>query len=233
MPNWCYQELEVQGNKDELQRFVDACQDTYTDEETGETKEITGLNHFFPIPKELCEYSSPFTGSKNSDPFGKVKLSDKEVSALARKHKKLYGAIDWYEWANLNWGTKWGARDLDWTNLDDNNKVPDDAVYVSAHFESAWSPAEGLINKISGMFPTLVFSIVYTEESDAFVGYSVFVNGKQTHEEGAEPSMPEELSELFEKDDPTMYDEQNDWRCEYADKFREMRTHAVGEVTFV
>lgn len=46
----------------------------------------------------------------------------KELAAL--------GCTDWYEWANRNWGTKWGT--YHWARLSDT-------VY---EFESAWGPPE-------------------------------------------------------------------------------------------
>jgi hypothetical protein len=223
MPNWCYNELEVHGEVSELRRLVDATKTTYKDEETGKTKETTGLNHLFPCPEELTNTVSGWLG----DGEDQKKLEEKQEVNI-----KKYGHRDWYSWCCSNWGTKWGACEFDWTSfITENDKVDDDAKYIGAYFESAWSPAEGLIRQISKQFPTLVFSLVYTEEGDAFVGCSVFRNGEMKYEEGEEPQMPKKLAKLFDKDDiHEALDQQSDWRTEYSDVYREKRSEAVAKL---
>jgi len=218
MPNWCYNELEVHGETSELQRFVDATKTTYKDEETGETKKEVGLNHLFPCPKELSDTVSGFLGDGEEQ---------KKLEEQQKRNIEKYGHQDWYSWCNANWGTKWGACDFDWTSFFDD-KMEEKAQYIGAYFQSAWSPAEGLIKEISKQFPTLVFSLVYTEESHAFAGCSVFRDGKLLAEEGEEPQMPEGLEELAEKEDmDDYYEAMSDWQNEYSDKYREMRDSLV------
>jgi hypothetical protein len=224
MPNWCYNELEVHGETSELQRFVDATKTTYKDEETGETKEVIGLNHLFPCPKELSDTVSGWLGDGEEQ---------KKLEEQQKRNIEKYGHQDWYSWCNANWGTKWGACDFDWTSFFDD-KMEENAQYIGAYFQSAWSPAEGLIKEISKQFPTLVFSLVYTEESHAFAGCSVFRDGKLLAEEGEEPQIPEGVEELAEKDDmDEYYEAMSDWQTEYSDKYRERRDSLVAKALSV
>lgn len=224
MPNWCYNELEVHGETSELQRFVDATKTTYKDEETGETKEVIGLNHLFPCPKELSDTVSGWLGDGEEQ---------KKLEEQQKRNIEKYGHQDWYSWCNANWGTKWGACDFDWTSFFDD-KMEENAQYIGAYFQSAWSPAEGLIKEISKQFPTLVFSLVYTEESHAFAGCSVFRDGKLLAEEGEEPQIPEGVEELAEKDDmDEYYEAMMDWQTEYSDKYRERRDSLVAKALSV
>jgi hypothetical protein len=78
-----------------------------------------------------------------------------------------------------------------------------------------------------------VFSIVYTEESDAFAGCSVFRDGNLLGEEGEEPNMPKEIQELFAKDDDDAYEKANDWRNDVQERYEVMRDHLVAEALSV
>ena len=225
MPNWCYNNLEVQGEVSELQRLVDATKTTHKDKETGETEEIFGLNHLFPCPEELSNTVSGWLGNGEEQ----KKLEEKQEANI-----KKYGHKDWYEWCCSNWGTKWGACDFDWTSFfTENDKVEDDAKYINAYFQSAWSPAEGLVREISKQFPTLVFSIVYTEESDAFVGCSVFRDGNLLGEEGEEPEMPKDIQELFANPEEDAYEKADEWRNDVQGKYEVMRDHLVAKALSV
>lgn len=209
MPNWCYNNMDIYGDRDELQKFVDA---TKIVAEDGTVQ--YGLNHLFPIPAELQATKSAFYG----DPVEQAKQNAIEEANIAK-----YGYKDWYHWAcdPDNWGTKWGACDFDWKSfdVDDNYIVGPTDTYISAYYETAWSPADGLISNISAKFPKLVFGVVYTEESDAFAGYSICREGKLVISEGEEPERPAELEALYEKDPDAFYQALNDWQCDVQDRW--------------
>ena len=226
MPNWCYNNLEVHGEVSELQRLVDATKTTHKDEETGETEEIVGLNHLFPCPEELSNTVSGWLGDGEEQ---------KKLEKQQKANIKKYGHKDWYDWCCANWGTKWGASDFDWTSsFDKNDKVEVDAKYINAYFQSAWSPAEGLVKEISKQFPTLVFSIVYTEESDAVVGCSVFRDGNLLGEEGEDSEMPKEIQELFTNgNEDEAFEKANDWRNDVQETYEVMRDHLVAKALSV
>lgn len=208
MPNWCYSNIDIHGDQDELQKFVDATKITAEDGIVHHE-----LNHLFPIPAELKATPSAWYGEEDKQA---------EQTALEQANIAKYGYKDWYDWAydSKNWSTKWGACDFEWTSfdVDDNHIVGPTDSYISAKYQSAWGPADGLIRNISAKFPKLVFTVVSTEESDAFVCYSIFRDGNCLAEECEEPAQPAELEGLYEKDSEAFYEQLGDWQCEYQDK---------------
>ena len=210
MPNWCYNDLVITGKTETLRGFVN---DITVAEPTEENPNGTRLklSSLYPCPEELHEYQSPLRADKDGKP-----LSDEEREALATRFMAQYGATDWYDWCNTHWGTKWGDSDTEITSdLSDGN------TELRIRYETAWSPASGLIAKISSLYPQLVFSVVSTEESDAFLCYQVFHNGKVVGEQNYDTeNVPDEISKLADDDDnyDEYYEALNDWQCERNDK---------------
>lgn len=216
MPNWCYNSIDIYGESSELQKFVEATKIVGEDGITG-----YGLSQLFPIPQELVDTTSGW----HSDPDEQAKQTAKEEANIAK-----YGYKDWYDWAcdPDNWGTKWGDSDFDWTNLDSENlKLEPTDVCISAYYQTAWSPADGLIRNISAKFPSLTFSVVSTEESDAFACYSIFRDGKLLAEGGEEPKRPKELTDENSED---FYDKLNDWQTETFDRWSGEADRALGKI---
>lgn len=220
MPNWCYNNMDIIGDRDELQKFVDATK-TVTEDGTVQY----GLNHLFPIPAELQATPSAWYGDAEKQA---------EQTALEQANIAKHGYKDWYDWAcdSNNWGTKWGACDFDWKSfdVDDNYTVGPTETYISAYYETAWGPADGLIRNISAKFPKLIFTVVSTEESDAFACYSIFRNGFLEGEGGEEPVRPAELEELYDKDPDAFFEQLGDWQCEVQDKVSNACDKALAEL---
>jgi len=216
MPNWCYNNIDIIGERSELQKFADATK-TVTEDGTVQYE----LNHLFPIPQELRDTKSIiFTNPEEQA----------KQHAIEAEMKAKHGWKDWYDWACDNWGTKWGVCDFDWNSLDEEMVVEPNATYISAYYQTAWSPADGLIRHISGLFPELIFSVVSTEEGDAFACFSIFRNGLLVAEDGEEPEMPEALQKLSEEDDDSFYEQLMDWRGEVSDKWSEAADRALGRL---
>lgn len=53
---------------------------------------------------------------------------------------KKYGAINWYDFACENWGTKWGAYDVIVLHEDDKR--------LALEFNTAWSPPEPIFDEL-------------------------------------------------------------------------------------
>jgi hypothetical protein len=102
-----------------------------------------------PLPDELhgivasnpkCHYVHKITGETSKDcngPMGddrdqweRVPLTDDEVSELVAK----YGAADWYDWQQQNWGTKCGTYNTKC------HQLGGDGSPVLIEFETAWGP---------------------------------------------------------------------------------------------
>lgn len=205
MPNWCTQRLEVKGPSADVVRFKAS---TQTDKAQSDGP---SLNHMFPIPDELHEtmaggYTSNEDGTKKPE---QIALEEQQARNLDK-----YGSKDWYDWACDKWGTKWGACDVyegcDVIIQDDNRT----ATY-SLNFQSAWSPAVGLIEEISKMYPTLTFGLMFTEEANFFAGFVVVKNGEQVAE--LEWDMYSDGPPECDWDDDSQIAQYNKWESRMVD----------------
>lgn len=204
--------MDIHGEYEELKRFSLACQ---AEKENGDGKYLS-FNKLFPIPAELEDTVAGWFGDTEKQT---------EQTAKEKSNIEKYGYKDWYEWALANYGSKWGAK-----NVEFSDEVTQGATHITATYESAWSPADGLIRKISELFPSLIFAVVSTEESDAFVCYSIFSNGELVAEDGETPEMPVEILKLSEADDDSFYEKLMDWQTEYFDLWNEKAETQVQEV---
>ena len=165
MPNHCSNYLTVAGDKHELSKFVKSIK---TVTEDGEKLEI--LKNLYPCPAELYDAKADFGATKNPDLIAK------------------YGANDWYEWCNTNWGTKWGDYDTHFNYLEDEFTEGDTSVDLT--FTTAWGPAINGMVKVSEKFPNLVFINSFEEGGMCFVGAVSINNGNIIHEaEGEYPNI--------------------------------------------
>ena len=94
-----------------------------------------------------------------------------------------YGCKDWYSWCIANWGTKWdaGNQEINLAQGEDKKKFIDEIVEGEEfliYFETAWSPPMEWMQKASERFPLLCFVNKVTEESNAFMGCPVAMNGE-------------------------------------------------------
>jgi len=98
---------------------------------------IFDFEKIIPIPEELL---NTIKGSgENDDPLRNRILI------------KKYGSANWYDWSVDNWGTKWNAYSEE---EDEGERV----------FQTAWSPPEGIFNKLLEKFPNEEWEVIYQEE---------------------------------------------------------------------
>ena len=69
----------------------------------------------------------------------------------------------WYHWCIDNWGTKWDVSELDIEYSDDE--------VLELTFSTAWSPPEGVMQKLKDKYPELGFSCFYDEPGMEVAGY--------------------------------------------------------------
>jgi len=94
---------------------------------TDKLKEISkvGLCRYYkPMPLELEKSSSP----TKIITVAQHKKGERGITKVMQRNlKEKYGFDNWYDWANHNWGTKWGCYDGE----------HDDDVY---RYTTAWGP---------------------------------------------------------------------------------------------
>jgi len=93
---------------------------------------------------------------------GKVDLAMGQ--RIITNRNSFHGCGDWYEWAIENWGTKWEASDVVFS---------DNCV----SFETAWSPSVPVIEKLSDMFKELTIEYKYFEPGIGLAGVEIYQSG--------------------------------------------------------
>lgn len=81
-----------------------------------------------------------------------IRRDEWELGKAAFQNEQKYGAATWYEWARENWGTKWSAY---------NAEIGEDNTIM---FNTAWSRAMPVIQKLSENFPDLYFEYCWADE---------------------------------------------------------------------
>jgi hypothetical protein len=174
--------MTVMGNKREIAKFVSDI--TVADvQQNGIYSSVTveyDLNKLVPLDPR----GSKEVKTTNADGTETV------FTAFSTESDGFDGYLDACE----TWGSKWGACRPE---IDDTTPVKNT---ISVRYESAWSPADGLIQKISALYPNLIFGTCSDEESMAFICWSVFHNGKIIEAGERDPQhLTPELSKLCEK----------------------------------
>lgn len=102
----------------------------------------------------------------------KTRLSEEEIEEgrIALDNLEKYGYKDWYKFRNAEWGTKWGAYGL-------RIKEDSDSILVM-EYNTAWSPATPIFQKLSTMYPDLCFSQHVLDEGMGFGGTQTWEDGE-------------------------------------------------------
>lgn len=183
MPNHCNNIITVSGPSKELRRFFSA---------VASEKSVFDFNKILPCPKELFEHGSPvriMTQEEILQMWEKHRQLNKgEHSSLTRPHGlgitkerqseliARFGYDNWYNWCCKNWGTKWGAYDVqEWTWVTERT--------ITTSYDSAWAPPTNGLVKLSKLFPLLSFRNCFMETGMDFCGYDVIENGEVTEED--------------------------------------------------
>lgn len=181
MPNHVFCRLNVYSDNglpesmDELKEFK---------KKAKSKKQSFDLDELFPMPKELRKFKSPtsIVSQKEYDKevaeFRRLKKKDKMyegtglplTTVMASRLRIKYGVDNWYDWANKNWGTKWGTYDSELVN--------DDEYLLEYEFSSAWVPPINGLTKVSKDYPNLNFILKYEEEGEGYIGKATFKNGE-------------------------------------------------------
>jgi hypothetical protein len=146
MPNWVYTSINISGSKEEIARFREQAGKPHPesyDEAAGKveyssTDPISFWNFIAP-PQEAVE---------SGEYFG--------TSGWVGGEKKGDTPTNWYNWNNDNWNTKWDCCNPE---LD-----TDEETNLTYRFDTAWSPASPVFEKMVEQFPDLNFDIYWEEE---------------------------------------------------------------------
>lgn len=162
--------VEERGNG--LQIIVYALSKMESEERKYTLKNIMETNK--TIGKNIEEYikKNINTVNKFDEKNTSFDISDNEIELGIKDFKKLgetyisnilnYGQPSWYNWRIENWGTKWDAID----SVGEPKKGFLD-------FDTAWSPAEGIMKKLCEKFPNEYIDWYYEEPGMDFAGHFI------------------------------------------------------------
>jgi hypothetical protein len=187
MPNHCNNEIRITfASQEDASRFLNKA---HADDSIARA--------FRPMPAILDGTQSP-TPEDEFDPNGRFRawvndptneywneeLYAQHKAAHAEKVRRSADALaetgfsNWYDWADANWGTKWGDYDLD---LGMHNQV------VSGHFTTAWGPlCEDFWKYVSTCYPTAQILVTYDEPGMGFEGAEAYFDGECVYSESQE-----------------------------------------------
>jgi hypothetical protein len=181
MPNWVFNGLTIEGNPEQINKLVEQMNEPFkkvADNWNPETHDME---------VKLYTYPNPVFAFHNIYNHKNDGVTDEEYLAqpprdLPIEEQMKFNTNDWYSWNVRNWGTKWDVA------VDPDNKYPDtyiegptpngENLVVYYNFNTAWSPPLPAIQKLSDLFPTLLFTLSYEEET-GWGGETEFLRGKQ------------------------------------------------------
>ena len=168
MPNWVYNGLTIEGNPEQVDKLVEQMNQPFVDyiEAHGE------LSYNIKQTK----YVNPIFSFRNI-----ISPTDLEAYKAQPDFKAEGEQNDWYSWNIRNWGVKWDvavAEDSSYTTTYIEGPVANgDNKVVYYNFETAWSHPIAALEKLSGQYPTLLFTLSYQEET-GWGGETEILRGK-------------------------------------------------------
>ena len=170
MPNWCENDLAVNGPDEEIDRMLKAV--FSKDKEDESVCLFPDFDKIIPYPanfKELDEQAK-----SEQEKIEKMSPEERTLYVNEHGHYKDGYNLGGYEWCVANWGTKWSAKEP--------RQFVRAKKKVSLSFDTAWSPPFPIINALSSKFPVLKFSLKYYERGMGFSGKLVCSGGEVVEE---------------------------------------------------
>jgi hypothetical protein len=176
MPNWVYNYLDISGNEEDIAKVKAQLNKPFTkmhDQWNMKTNEM-----------EVTEtvYSNPVFAFHNIYNHTQDGISDEDYikqpdHTLPIAEAMQFKGNHWYDWNVRNWGTKWDVAVYDDKEYSDTELTEETETSLSYRFNTAWSPPNSAISKISSQYPNLVFTLSYEEET-GWGGEVVFEDGE-------------------------------------------------------
>ena len=146
MPNWCMNEVQIDGNEEDIAKFTEEC---FTDH-----KGVAVLDFSKVLPEP--DYDKPKKDGTHNNGV----------------QTELHSVMpDWWNWRNDNWGTKWNLVPNHDGDLTAYLTVEDGEDYISLEFDTAWSPPEGIYEAIVEKYPDLSVNWFYREDGVQISGW--------------------------------------------------------------
>lgn len=189
MPNWVYNNVRVNGTKEQiLEMFNYGLKQDGKEPMTSPDNVINlklTMESYIPMPQTYRDYDTsnkmPSRNAINWSTDKPMFNSDEEYQQYVENYKKAqteqlekYGVIGWYDWRCKNLGCKWDAK-FEFGEFE--KSLSDNGWTAWFNLETPWSIPFPFYEKISKLFPELEFNIFCEEESEEFAGSFKLKNG--------------------------------------------------------
>ena len=146
MPNWCSNEVQIDGSKEDIAKFKEEC---FTDHK-GES--VLDFSKVLPEP----DYDKPKKDGTHNDGV----------------QTELHSVMpDWWTWRNDNWGTKWNLVPNHDGDLTAYTTIEDSEDFIQLEFDTAWSPPNGIYEAITEKYQDLSINWFYREDGVQMAGW--------------------------------------------------------------
>ncbi len=146
MPNWCSNEVQIDGSKEDIAKFKEEC---FTDHK-GES--VLDFSKILPEP----DYDKPKKDGTHNNGV----------------QTELHSVMpDWWTWSNDNWGTKWNLVPTHDGDLTAYMTVEDGEDFIQLEFDTAWSPPNGIYEAITEKYQHLSINWFYREDGVQMAGW--------------------------------------------------------------
>jgi len=166
MPNWVYNGLTIEGNKESVLKLTEQMNQPFTmihDSWDMTQQKMVKKNTLYPNP--IFAFWNIIKPS-NLDKY-QEQMEHKPNASI--QELLQFDGDDWYNWNVRNWGTKWDvgvSSDDTAPNTYMEGPVENGDNYVVYYnFETAWSRPMPALTKLSAQYPDLLFTLSYQEET--------------------------------------------------------------------
>lgn len=152
MPNHIISEVEIKGTKEQIAKLI---KDTKIVLDPDTDKNFFDFNAIVEMPPELSDTTCPTKIVETEEEAKRLNEEEHEVAkkngwfgksssyiskAEEARRLKEYGAVNWYDWSNLHWGTKWNAYGVRYIAHNDTTLV--------IKIETAWDTPRDIWNAL-------------------------------------------------------------------------------------
>ena len=150
MPNWCTNRVTISSNTEDDSQFKEL---------VAKFQVERPFNEIYPLP----DFKN-IPNSKGELPIAEeIKNPSGELITVTYNFPDGKNDDRWYHWCIDNWGTKWEP---------DMNEIGyEDSEMLELVFNTAWSPPQGVVEKMREKYPNLTFQCFYDEPGCEIAGY--------------------------------------------------------------
>ena len=194
MPNWTFNTITIEGEKDTLIKFMaDGLANAHKPENEGDNPRLY-LSSWIPTPETFTKYDTTNhpdgeklkVGENWNDGLGNhnqpiTEELIEEFKQATKEQREKYGVVGWYDYNVKTFGCKWDCEVRIGPFCDTD---------LTINIDTPWSAPDKWLLTISEKYPELTFYL-QAEYEEGFWEDSIYKNGKKVKEETGEYDLEE------------------------------------------